>query len=102
MLRLGPDVVILCLGGNDISTSEQPCRIRWYIVELCRLIKARGFATVVVADICKWWSFRDAALTSRCFAAMGSSIAYYVASISQWLPWFMYGRLGIGAMKGYI
>ncbi|XP_052252656.1 schlafen family member 13-like isoform X2 [Dreissena polymorpha] len=78
MLQWGPDVVILCLGGDDITPTCRPRKIGWYIVELCILVTARGVATVVVADICKRWAFQDPALTSDRFNAMRNSIAHYV------------------------
>ncbi|KAH3861833.1 hypothetical protein DPMN_024784 [Dreissena polymorpha] len=64
MLQWGPDVVILCLGGNDITACCQPRDIGLGILKLCELVKARGVATVVVADICRRWVFRDPALTT--------------------------------------
>jgi lysophospholipase L1-like esterase len=33
-----PDVVILCLGGNDVSTRLKPQKIAWHIVNLCQRI----------------------------------------------------------------
>ncbi|KAH3884425.1 hypothetical protein DPMN_008403 [Dreissena polymorpha] len=64
------------LGGNDI-TRERLRKIGLYLAELCRRLRVRGIATMVVAGICQRWSFRDPDLTARHFA-MGSSIAHYV------------------------
>ncbi|KAH3738558.1 hypothetical protein DPMN_045196 [Dreissena polymorpha] len=77
MLQWEPDVVILCLGGNNITTRCQPRKINLRIIELCRLVRTRGVATMVLADICKRWVFRDPALTSDRFSKFGSSIAHY-------------------------
>ncbi|KAH3734147.1 hypothetical protein DPMN_040609 [Dreissena polymorpha] len=78
MLQWGPDVVILCLRGNDITASCQPRDIGLGILKLCQFVRARGVATVVVADICRRWVFRDPALTTDQFARIGSAIAKYV------------------------
>ncbi|KAH3841660.1 hypothetical protein DPMN_115133 [Dreissena polymorpha] len=78
MLQWGPDVVILCLGGNDITASCQPRDIGLAILGLCRMVKARGVATVVVAAICGRWVFRDPALTPDQFSRIGNAIAKYV------------------------
>jgi lysophospholipase L1-like esterase len=78
MLRWVPDVVIVVLGGNDITSRCQPRDISLDILKLCRLVKARGVATVVVAGICQRWAFCDNALTSDRFTAIGSAIDRYV------------------------
>ncbi|KAH3850178.1 hypothetical protein DPMN_092584 [Dreissena polymorpha] len=79
MLQWGPDVVILCLRGNDITASCQlPRDIGLGILELCQFVRARGVATVVVADIFRRWVFRDPALTTDQFARIGNAIAKYV------------------------
>ncbi|KAH3876175.1 hypothetical protein DPMN_000010 [Dreissena polymorpha] len=78
MLRWEPDVVIVVLGGNDITSRCQPRDISMDILKLCRLVKARGVATVVVAGICQRWAFCDNALTLDRFKAIGSVIDHYV------------------------
>ncbi|KAH3844631.1 hypothetical protein DPMN_086890 [Dreissena polymorpha] len=78
MLRWELDVVIVVLGGNHITSRCQPRDISLDILKLCRLVKARGVATVVVASICQRWAFRDNALTLDRLTAIGSTIDHYV------------------------
>ncbi|KAH3772678.1 hypothetical protein DPMN_174020 [Dreissena polymorpha] len=53
MFAWGPEIVIVSLGGDDITTLIRPGHIGWTIVELCHRIRASGVRHVIVAGICK-------------------------------------------------
>ncbi|KAH3735874.1 hypothetical protein DPMN_042434 [Dreissena polymorpha] len=69
---MAPEIVVVVLGENDISTTERPNKIAWNIVQLCLTIRDRGMPHVVVVGICRWWQFRDATLDAAPFANMAS------------------------------
>ncbi|KAH3844630.1 hypothetical protein DPMN_086889 [Dreissena polymorpha] len=70
MLRWELDVVIVNLGGNDITSRCQPCDISLDILKLCRLVKARSVAIMVVAGICPY--------IGPLHGHIGSAIDHYV------------------------
>ncbi|KAH3736057.1 hypothetical protein DPMN_042617 [Dreissena polymorpha] len=76
---MAPEIVVVVLGENDISTTERPNKIAWNIVQLCLTIRDRGMPHVVVVGICRWWQFRDATLDAAQFANMAAYIDKYVA-----------------------
>ncbi|KAH3855229.1 hypothetical protein DPMN_097793 [Dreissena polymorpha] len=75
MFAWGPEIVIVSLGGDDITTWIRPGHIGLTIVELCHRIKASGVRHVIVAGICKRHVFWEEEMEINTYV----KIAIYIA-----------------------
>ena len=46
-----PDVVFLCIGGNDISAESSPRQIFEHIVNIANTFRSRGTKTAYIGEI---------------------------------------------------
>ncbi|KAH3865720.1 hypothetical protein DPMN_028762 [Dreissena polymorpha] len=66
MIEWAPKIVVVVLGGNDISTTEAEKNS----LEHCPVMsdnQRSGVPQVVVAGLCRRWQFREAALDAAQF-----------------------------------